>query len=320
MHKLRKFYYDNKTQIWRYILIIASILIVIQLLNYMIRIKNEKALKNTNSDFSNMSNTIINISNTNTHLTTDKSAVTGEIIDTTSLQDASKIIEDFVSACNNGNIEQAYNLLSEDCKEELYPDIFQFKTLYYDTIFGGNKKTASAENWILSTYKVNFTEDIMATGNANGMKTQDYITIVKDGEDSKLNINSFVKKEVINSSQTIENLKFTIVSKKIYMDYEEYDIQVENQTDAKILLDSKQDTTSIYIQDSNEMKYYSYSSEILSALLKVNKGFSTQLTIKFAKSYSNDRTTKNIVFSDVIFNYNDVINEETERKLITIDI
>ena len=322
MHKLRKFYYDNKVIIWRYILIIASLLIVIQLLNYMIKVKNENALKNTNINSLNVdkNNTIINNPNTNTHITSNTSAVTGEQVDNTSLKKASETIENFVSACNNGNIEEAYNYLSEDCKSELYTDINKFKSLYYDTIFGGAKKSASVENWILNTYKVSITDDIMATGNANGMKTQDYITIIKDGENSKLNINSFVKKEKINKTQTIENLQFTIISKNIYMEYEEYEIKIENQTGGRVLLDTQQNTKSIYVQDSNETKYYSYSHELLSGLLKINNGFSTQLTIKFYKSYSKDRAIKNIVFSDVILNYNNIVNDEIERKKIIINL
>ena len=322
MHKLRKFYYDNKVIIWRYILIIASLLIVIQLLNYMIKVKNENALKNTNMNSLNVdkNNTIINNPNTNSHITSDKSAVTGEQVDNTWLKKASETIENFVSACNNGNIEEAYNYLSEDCKSELYTDINKFKSLYYDTIFGGAKKSASVENWILNTYKVSITDDIMATGNANGMKIQDYITIIKDGENSKLNINSFVKKEKINKTQTVENLQFTIISKNIYMEYEEYEIKIENQTGGRVLLDTQQNTKSIYVQDSNETKYYSYSHELLSGLLKINNGFSTQLTIKFYKSYSKDRATKNIVFSDVILNYNDIVNDEIERKKIIINL
>ena len=160
----------------------------------------------------------------------------------------------------------------------------------------------------------------MATGNANGMKTQDYITIIKDGENSKLNINSFVKKEKINKTQTIENLQFTIISKNIYMEYEEYEIKIENQTGGRVLLDTQQNTKSIYVQDSNETKYYSYSHELLSGLLKINNGFSTQLTIKFYKSYSKDRAIKNIVFSDVILNYNNIVNDEIERKKIIINL
>ena len=313
MHNLRRFYYQNKYKIWGIIIFIVLILLVIQVVNKLVEYSNEQSLKEaTANNITN--NTNINNQNKDTYVSSDRSSVTGEIINDSTLEKASNAIENFISACNNGNIEQAYNLLSDDCKEELYPDINKFKILYYDSIFGGSKKTASLENWSSNTYKVNIAQDIMASGNINGMKTQDYISIVKDGKDTKLNINSFVKKEKINKTQTIENIKFTILSKNIYMDYEEFEIQVDNQTNSKISLDSKQDTKSIYIQDNNKIKYYARTNEILNSLLRVNKGFSTQLTIKFSKSYSEDRKTSNIVFSDV------TLNDDNNKKVIKIKL
>lgn len=320
LHKFRKFYYDNKTKIWRVILIIASIFIIIQLANYLIQIRTENVMNNVGSQNLNTTNSIINSDNTNTYVTSNTSGVSGELIDENILKKASEIIDSFISACNNGNVEEAYSYISNDCKSEMFNNIDQFKTLYYDVIFGRNKKNASVENWLLNTYKVDITEDIMATGNANGIRTQDYMTVVEEDNELKLNINSFVGKEELNEEETIQDIKFTIIDKKTYVDYEEYDIQVENMTGNRILLDTQQSTRSIYVQGENETAYYSYSNEILGELLRINNGFSTRLTIKFYKSYSLNNPTTNIVFSDVIFNYNDNISENTERETIIINI
>ena len=296
IHNLLRYYYQNKYKIWGVIAFIVLLILVIQVVNFMVTQMNGQDSNNHISSNISTSNTLINNKETNSYITGDTSAVTGEQINTTNLENARVIIENFISACNNGNIEEAYSYLSDDCKQELYTDVNQFKTLYYDAIFGGNKKNASIENWILNTYKVDITEDIMATGNANGIKTQDYMTVVKNNDEIKLNINSFVGIEEINKEQTVENIKFTILNIKTYVDYEEYELQVENNTGNRILLDSQQNTKSIYVQDDNETEYYSYSNEILSELLSINNGFSTRLTIKFYKSYSLDNTTNNIVF------------------------
>ena len=45
------------------------------------------------------------------------------------------VVNKFLECCNNKNVEEAYNLLSDECKEELYPTIEYFKTNYYDIIF-----------------------------------------------------------------------------------------------------------------------------------------------------------------------------------------
>lgn len=320
MHNLIRYYYKNKYKIWGVIIFIVLLILSIQVLNFITGQLNEQKINNISQSNKNDTNILINNKNTNSYITNNTSATTGEKINPTSLEKAREIIEKFISACNNGNVEEAYSYLSNDCKQELYTDVNQFKTLYYDVIFGGNKKNASIENWILNTYKIDITEDIMATGNANGIKTQDYMTVVEEDDDIKLNISNFVGTEHINKEQTVENIKFIIINKKIYVDYEEYELQVENKTGNRILLDSLQDTKSIYVQDDNETEYYSYSNEILSELLKINNGFSTKLTIKFYKSYSLDNITNTIVFSDVIFNYSDNINEEKERKTIKINV
>ena len=318
MHNLLRYYYQNKYKIWGVIIFIVLLILAIQVLNFITAKLNEQNINNIAQ--SNTTNSVINNKNTNSYLTNDTSAVTGEQIHITELENASEIIENFISACNNGEIEEAYSYLSNDCKQEMYIDINTFKTLYYDVIFGGNKKNVSIENWILDTYKVNITEDIMATGNANGIKTQDYMTIVEEDDDIKLNINNFIGTEIINKEQTIENIKFKIISKKVYNDYEEYDLQIENLTGNKILLDSLQNTKSIYLVDGNETEYYSYSNEILNELLEINNGFSTRLTIKFYKTYSLENATDTIVFSDIILNYNGNIGKNTERKTIKISI
>ena len=318
MHNLIRYYYRNKYKIWGVIAFIVLLLLIIQVLNRIVAITTQNeiddAIKNNTQN-----NTIINNPNTDSYLTSDKSAVTGEKIDNIALEYASETIENFVSACNTGNIEKAYSLISQDCKAEFYPTISDFKNKYYNVIFCGEKKTISIENWILNTYKINISEDIMATGNTEGMKIQDHVTIVKEDDDIKLNINNFVKKEKINREQISENIKFTVISKKVFMDYEEYEIKVDNLTNGKIILDSRESTKTIYVQDENSMKYYSYSNELINSLLTVNKGFSTQLKIKFYKSYSKERVTNNIVFSDISL-YDEITNQGSNIEPIKINL
>ena len=285
MHKLRKFYYDNKYKIWGIIAFIVLLLASIQILNELVADNNNI---NNQQQESNIVNNI-NSENRNTYVTTNESVITGERVDSTELESASNIIEEFISECNNGNIEQAYNLLTEDCKAEMYQDIDKFRELYYNKIFTDNsKKTAKIENWILNTYKVNISNDIMATGGASTNGIQDYITIVDENDTLKISLNNYIGKEEINKIQTVNNIEFQIIEKNVYIDYETYTIRVNNKGENNIILDDLTNTRSIYLEDSNEIKYYAYSNEIISSLLKVNKGFSTQIDIKFSKEYSTN--------------------------------
>ena len=314
MYNLIRYYFKNKYKIWAVIIFIVLLLLAIQVLNKIELESNQKILEeNRNSDeeniISNYNNSDIYISNT--------TVTSGEKLNTDKLESASDIIQKFISACNNSNIEEAYSYLSEDCKKEMYPTVDIFNQLYYNVIFNGNTKKVYVENWISDTYKVEIAENILETGNINQIKSQDYITIIDENKEIKLNINNFIKKEEINKSEIIEGIEFTILNKYIYKDYEKYDIEVKNQTGEKILLDSQSSSKSIYIIDQNETKYYSYSHEILNELLTIDDGFSRKITLKFSKEYSNNKITNSIIFSNVIINYN---KENMSSKLIEIEI
>lgn len=321
MHKLRRFYYNNKTKIWAVILFIVFLIIILQVANYIVGQSNEKTNNNLTNNFieNNTTNTISN-SNKNTSVTTEKSAVTGEILQKEQIQIASNLIEEFISLCNNQNPEEAYNLLSDECKEANFKDVETFKKLYYNENFNGNtKKTATIENWVSNIYKVDISDDVLVTGKVTDIKTRDYMTIVNQNGEYKLNIHSFIEKEMINKEQTVDNITFKIISKNVYMDYEEYTIQVKNGSDNTILLDSMQSTKSIYLEDTNSIKYYCYTNEIINEFLKVNKGASTQLKIRFMRSFSSSAKRVSLVFSDIILNYTGSIDKNIIREKITLD-
>lgn len=315
MHKLRKFYYDNKYKIWGIIAFIILLIGIIQITNAILA--NNNKLNNNTVEKNVIEN--INSENKDTYFSTDESVVSGEKIDSNKLEKASKAIEEFISECNNGNIEKAYNLLTDDCKNEMYQDIEKFTNYYYNQIFNNNtKKTAIIENWILNTYKVTISDDIMATGGVSMTNVQDYITVIEDDDILKISLNNYVGKEEINKVQVVNDIEFEIVEKDVYMDYEIYTIKVNNNTENNIVLDDLTNTKSIYLEDNNGVKHYAKSSEIIPNLLKINKGFSTQIDIKFNRTLTDESIEINsIVFSAVKFNTN---QEEQQKQVIKIDL
>ena len=59
-----------------------------------------------------------------------------------------------------------------------------------------------------------------------------------------------------------------ILKSNTYKDYENYTIEVTNNTENTIYLDDGEDTSTIYIQDSNGVKHEAASSEIIFSTLK----------------------------------------------------
>ena len=102
MGNLRRYYYANKTKIWRGILIVAFILVIIQVLNYF------QGKKNTKVNNVSKTNTINTITN-NTSLTTDKSALGTGSVSESQLKSDINIIDGFLSLCNTKNLKKHIN-------------------------------------------------------------------------------------------------------------------------------------------------------------------------------------------------------------------
>lgn len=296
MYKLIRFYNQNRKKIFKIILIIVLIIAIIQLLNYFAKNKTKEKTEEN-------SNTISNINNQQ-ELLSNKSAISGENVPETKLKNDSNVIEEFFKYCNEQNIDSAYGMLTDECKEEMFPTIEDFNSIYYSKIFNGDKKSYTVENWIGDIYQVTITGDILSTGKLDNSETkQDYITVVKNNKEYKLNINNYVGRKITNKTTEYKDIKVTIQSIDTFMDYEIYNLSIENNTGNTILLDKGDSTKSIYLLDSKDIKYYFYSNEIIQNRLIIQNGFKSNLQIKFSNSYSSSRNIKSLVFSNMILNY-----------------
>lgn len=314
MGNLRRYYYANKTKIWRGILIVAFILVIIQVLNYF------QGKKNTKVNNVSKTNTINTITN-NTSLTTDKSALGTGSVSENQLKSDINIIDGFLSLCNNKKFEEAYKLVSTDCKNNLFTTYEIFKKTYCDKIFN-TYKTYTTENWSGNTYRVKITEDPLATGKtSNDMAIQEYMTIVDENKEKKLNINNYIGRKKINAEKTQNNIKIEVVSSDTYTEYEVYNIRVTNNSEKTIYLDDGEKTSTIYIEDSNELKYNAASGEIIYSTLKIKPGSTVEYAIKYTNTYRANRKINKLVFENLILNYDEYIkNTEQYKDVIKFEV
>ena len=116
MLKLKRFYNQNRKKIWKITGIIVFFYMVLQFFNYL-------AGKNNDIEYySNEDITEINQKYTDLSVTTDESVLSQQKISKTQ-QNSLKVIDEFFSYCNKQDFEKAYSLLTEECKEQLYPNI-----------------------------------------------------------------------------------------------------------------------------------------------------------------------------------------------------
>lgn len=314
MKNLIHFYYQNKQKILKVVIIIALVIIIIQLLNYWAKLNKNSTLQNT----TNTTTSINKLSTKNETYIKNTSVVTGQEITETQSKVINETINTFLEYCNNKEPAKAYDMLSVECKENLYQTEQDFINNYYSKNFTGND-TFTIENWIGDTYRVKIQEDMLATGKVNNQVVQDYITIVQQGGENKLNINSYIGREEINKEVSNKNIYITVISKDVYMEYEIYKFTITNRTNNRIMIDSLEDTKSIYLEGDNSNKYIAYSYELLQENMILQQNFTTNISIKFAKSYSTNSSVNKIVFSNIILNYK-ATNAQEESYTYTIDI
>jgi len=298
MYKIIRWYNQNRKKVWKMIGIFMLVIIVIQMADKI----TEQNQNNTLNNISNIQEETVNLDQIT--INDNKSVITGDTLSNTQ-KNVIEVIDDFVAYCNNKQINEAYNLLSEDCQKEMYPTVAIFQENYYNNVFKGTIKNISAENWVGNIYKIKFMEDALSTGIYNAENgIQDYITGVENEENEiKLNINSYIGKEEINSQNEDNDVEIKVLEKHQYIDFETYVFEVKNNTDNTILLNDLNNEDTMYLEDQNNIKYTAYMHELSEGELKVFSKQTKRLTVKFYNRYGSRKKIENVTFLKIILNY-----------------
>ncbi len=288
-NKFIRYFNQNRIKVIGIILAVIFALIVIQTLNEQIKNENDNRLNE--------------IANEILDRATESSVIgEGETSISTAREDKN-IINSFIKYCNEKNIEQAYELLSNDCKEILFPTQEDFINNYYNIVFNEYKEY-EMENWITEgkdrTYKIRYTNDVLANGGyLTGSTIEDYYTLIEQNGEYKLNINKFVSKEEINITKTNQNLSITVVSRENYIDYQIYEINFNNTNIDSIKTYDINKNSTWNITDSKGLNYSAFVEEIIDSNLIVESRKQKKLKIKYAKIYNPNRKIESINFNNM---------------------
>lgn len=199
-----------------------------------------------------------------------------------------EIVDEFVKYCNLGQTDKAYELLSDECKNEVYPEFKVFEDQYYKEIFEC-KKNYQIKDYLGSTYKIIYTEDMLASGKTNNLKKQeDYITFnnAKDGS-YKLNIGGFIESKKIEKSITDKDIIIDIQKINRFVEDEEYIFNIDNRSEKNIKL-KKED---IIIIDTSDIRY---EVQGLTEDIVVESKSKVNRKVKFSNQYINDMGQKSL--------------------------
>lgn len=299
---------ESNVKLWGIILAILLIFSLIKIIND--RLKNnvsqeEQVQNDTITEYAKESETIIN----------------DEKIPVTYQETFGDTIKEFYDSCIHNLPEQAYEMISSDTKREMYSNFNSFKTLYYDRIFNGNMEY-SFQSWISSgnhyTYQVKVYENMLATGKINDEYYEDYVTPVEDGDEIKLNINNYIGREHVDKQVSNEDITITATVVDTYMDYQKYTFRIKNNTNERIILDTRKKSNTLFVVDESGKKYNSliYENDEKDIILEPNENKDIQ--IRFNDTY--ETKVEQIVFSNIVKESEFNQNQEIEGTNIKINI
>lgn len=303
---LSGYYRRNKEKIELLIKILLGVVCIVFIMSLVFKNMN-KEKTNTNVDTS------------QTTYKQKETIISGNDVAEEKYQEDSKIVKEFVEYCNNGKTEEAYNLLTDGCKQNLYPTLEDFKQKYCDKYFN-TKKEYSLQSWIKKgnnvTYQMRIMEDIISSGQyQSGGTYQDYITVLE--EEKKVNINGYIGKKEINKNTNLEGLNIDVVKVEKYMNYEEYTLKVTNNTQNVVMLDSMKNPTYTLRLVASGNSYPVRIKSISYTELIVNPDEEREMKIQFNKGYSSESNANSIMFSQIVRNYNDFMNNQAEYNDFT---
>lgn len=222
-----------------------------------------------------------------------------------------QLIGEYVEYCNNKEYEKAYNLLTEECKKELYPTLEDF-TLHIKSIFD-QYKVYSMQNYSndknLYIYRVTFFNDILSNGISRDNKDTQYdeekFVIKNNNGNLSLSIGGFISEETLNKLYEDDNMRVYIEKRILKYDTEEYILKIANKSQYILYLSDYIHASDIQIElpsggtrnfyVSDDMKnngyiqtdMYIYSQQI------------REYRLIFNKFYDESKDTKSINFNSI---------------------
>ena len=210
-------------------------------------------------------------------------------------------VQTYLDYCNNKQYEEAYSMITTECKNLNYPTLSEFKG-YVDAIFGDEKKIFNIQCYSIVgnkyIYNVRILNDILATGTTDGYSYyEEKYTLMPEGNDMKLSIANFIGEEYPNIGVEDEYMNIKITRKCIDYDQEIYTVQVENKTNHYLVLSDNYQTGEI-VMDYGAAKRSPTNMAL--PLFFVNPNSTITKDIVFSKYY-DDTTIEalKLYFNDI---------------------
>lgn len=218
-----------------------------------------------------------------------------------SMQDPiEKMINNYVSYCNEGNYQRAYDMLSEDCKDyEFNNDITKFmehvltkmSTPKIHAIQSYSK--TKYDDKTMYIYEVKYIDDILASGLTNEEYgyTQENMTFFKTDEGIEMHVGNYMYHTDIKSISENDYLKIDVIDKVVHYSMETYEVKFTNRSNYTVVIADGEVADEVLLVLPNESRQ---SGELDNIVLRENE--SCTIKFEFPKFVDDGELSQKLAF------------------------
>lgn len=212
-----------------------------------------------------------------------------------------EMLDEYVSYCLEGNVESAYSMLSDTCKEYSFENNIDNFTMYLREKIGSAKRYAIQDysnEGNTYIYQIKYSDDMLKSGltNTTYLYKEEKI-IFKKQSNGKLEmaVGNFLDYEDIKNISENEYLKVDVKSVIKYYSMEKYTVILTNRSDYTVVIADGNASNEIYLMlQSNDMRMPSAVEELV-----LKPGEKTTVTFNFAKFYDNSSDAASLNFDSI---------------------
>jgi len=225
---------------------------------------------------------------------------TDEIVPQTLQKNINETVDKYFNYCNNKQYEEAYKMVSDECKEVYFPTLDDFK-YYIDIVFDENKiyylQNFSNYNGKY-IYRMRIMEDLMATGLTGKDELffyEEKIVLGKKSDGSiSLSLRQFIENATLEEVYEDAYVKIWVDSKDVFYEEEAYHIRVKNKTSNTIVLADSQAKNEILLQVGSENRVVDEDN----LFVVIYPEETNEYTLNFTKFFDED-ASKGLIFNAV---------------------
>lgn len=210
-------------------------------------------------------------------------------------------IDKYINYCNQKDYENAYNMLSEGCKKEMFPDINDFKS-YIDGIFN-TKKIYNIQNYSNKDdtyiYTVRILDDVLATGltgEQDLMYFEEKVVFQEIDGELTFAIREYIQKQPVENVYEDDNLKISVKNVITKYETEIYELEISNKTQYTIVLADYIETNEILLDIGAENR-----SQVRNDTDKIilPAGARGIYNVEFVRFFDEEVESNSIIFNKV---------------------